>query len=216
MVESKWSDEEIITGLQAQHGAAEEAVVRAYARVVLSLACQQGLNLADAKDVMNRVLLTAIEQGREGLLTAPLGPWLSTVTKRRAIDRYRRDRTRRKRDAAVMDELMLAQRNDGAEPDPKSVALVADAMDRLREREEKRCGSRSEISDVQVLEWIGNGATVQDLADNLNTSTNTAKQRRRRVLGYFKEEVLRLSRERNISVPGRSTAEREKHATANR
>lgn len=197
-------DGEIIKRIGARDGAAERVLLEKYGGFILAVARGQGLSECDAEEVANDVLLESIEQARAGYLKASsLRPWLRKVTKNRAIDRHRRNGTVREHDEEVIEELRLSidcpgtARGEDDRVYTYKLVVVRQALRRLRNREARRIGARSEAGDTQVLVWIAHRVSNEELAEYLGTNENAARQRRHRALERLKEEMRLLQEEMN-------------------
>jgi RNA polymerase sigma-70 factor (ECF subfamily) len=84
-----WCDRAVVTAPETR--AAIEAVVRIeFARVVAVLARQTG-DVGLAEDLAQDALVAALEQWPASGVPRNAGAWLTTVARRRAVDRFRRD-----------------------------------------------------------------------------------------------------------------------------
>lgn len=110
---------------------ATEAVERAYREewtaLLATLAGQLGGDVGLAEDAVADAFTAAVtEWPARGVPSRP-GAWLTTVARRKAIDRMRREATR----SAALDRLETLMRNDDvSDPEPLDTSGVAD--DRLR------------------------------------------------------------------------------------
>jgi RNA polymerase sigma-70 factor (ECF subfamily) len=120
-----------LTG-EAAHLALERAYREEWTALLATLAGQVGGDLALAEDsVADAFAAAADEWPRRGVPSRP-GGWLTTVARRRAIDRLRRERTRSTHQPALerLEQLMRDDPDAGADPAGHDLSRVAD--DRLR------------------------------------------------------------------------------------
>ncbi len=117
---------------EAAHLALERAYREEWTTLLATLAGQVGGDLALAEDaVADAFAAAAAEWPRRGVPARP-GGWLTTVARRRAIDRLRRERTRSAHQPALdrLEQLVRDDPDAGADPAGHDQSGVAD--DRLR------------------------------------------------------------------------------------
>lgn len=160
-----------MTQTQAASTQVEAVFRQEYGRVLAALISQVG-DFALAEDAIQEALLAALEQWpRQGLPANP-GAWITTVAKRRAIDRLRRDAT------FLRHQLTLAQ--DYA-PDDSDVWEETDPMPIPDERLKLMftCCHPALALDAQValtLRTLG-GLTTPEIARAFLVPTVTMAQR---------------------------------------
>jgi len=104
-----------VTGSESR--AAVEAVVRIeFARLVAGLTRYAG-DVGLAEELAQDALVAALEQWPESGVPRNAGAWLMTVGKRRAIDRFRRDRRLQQKYAELGRDLEVARAGDAVEFD---------------------------------------------------------------------------------------------------
>lgn len=174
------SDADILDGIRIGHPMAEQLLVEKYSRALMAVAQRNGLGRADAEEVVSDTLLAAIEKGREGSLGPNVGPWLARVTRNRAIDKFRREKTRVEHEATALKQL-----GTGGEFDKEDKVFpfkrleVQRAMKKLSER------------DRRVLTYVAARVTDEELAEYENITVNNARQVRSRALKRLKRELER-------------------------
>lgn len=108
-------------------GAIERAYREEWTALLATLAGQLGGDVGLAEEAAADAFAAAVEQWRERGVPSRPGAWLTTVARRKAIDRLRREATR----SAALDRLETLMRDkDTAEPEPADRSGVDD--DRLR------------------------------------------------------------------------------------
>jgi len=180
-------DSEIIARINSGETDAGRLLFDKYAAGLLRVGTGNGLSEADAEEVVNDVFLNAFALLREGRLGSKVGPWLRTVMKNRAIDRYRQNKQEPTQNEQ---ETIDAIRECGAARISDEVRQRFNrALSKFREDTPGTESPSTVANDTDILEWIGHYVTNDDLADYLNTNPNAARQRKLRALRRLKRAV---------------------------
>jgi DNA-directed RNA polymerase specialized sigma24 family protein len=180
-------DSEIIARINSGETDAWRLLFDKYAVGLLRVGTGNGLSEADAEEVVNDVFLSAFALLREGRLGSKVGPWLRTVMKNRAVDRYRQNKpepTQNKQETiGAIGECGAARISDEVRQH------FSRALSKFRKDHPGTESPSIIANDTDILEWIAHHATNDDLADYLNINLNAARQRRLRALRRLKNAI---------------------------
>ncbi len=165
------ADSAIVERIVAGDGAGLGELYDRYSRVVYSLACRLMPDAAEAEDVVQDVFSQAWRQAaRYDPARAAVSGWLLMMTRARAIDRLRAQRSRPGPSRAI--DPPIYEPADSA-PDPEVAAVTAVDVKRLQ-------GALGELNEPQrtaiELAYYG-GLTQVEIAEKLEEPLGTVKTR---------------------------------------
>jgi RNA polymerase sigma factor (sigma-70 family) len=178
-------DSEIVKGIRAGSEESQKLLWDKYWRALMAVALHTGLSKEDAEEVVSDVffrILQLIEAGRTG---DNVGPLLRSSTRNAAISHYRGERQRREHETERLDPDALVPTGSYTPELEESVVpykklLVQQALEKLSP------------TDRSVAEWIGHGATNEELAAWTGSNINNARQLRFRTLRRLQEEITAI------------------------
>ncbi|MFN0052349.1 MAG: RNA polymerase sigma factor [Planctomycetales bacterium] len=174
-------------------GAAWAEFLRIYQPVVFRMARRQGLQDADAQDVMQQVFLSisrSIEGWIPGDLQPPFRAWLTTIA-RNAITKAL---TRRPRDASTGSTSMVELLDAQPDPQETTAEILAEARKELIRWATEQI--RAEFSEATWnVFWLTaiEGVPIAEVAKSTGRSAGAVYVARYRVIARLKEKVLEVS-----------------------
>lgn len=185
-LEASMQDAEIIARIRSGETDAWRLLFDKYGGGLLRVGTGLGLSDADAEEIVNDVFLGAFTLLREGNLGDNVGPWLRTVMRNRAVDRYRQNK--QQIESEPFDD---GQR--GGSITPKEIRRrFKRAWQQFAKSNPRSESLGTEANDTDILDWVAHRATNEDLADYLNIDPNAARQRKHRALRRFKQVLKSL------------------------
>ena len=178
-------DGEIVKGIRSGREHSQKLLWDKYWRGLMAVALHTGLSTEDAEEVVSDVffrVLQLIEAGRTG---GNVGPLLRASTRNAAISHFRKDRQKREHETEMLDPDALIPTGSHAPELEETVVpykklLVQQALEKLSPTERP------------VAEWIGHGATNEELAAWTGSNVNNARQLRFRTLRRLQEEITAI------------------------
>jgi DNA-directed RNA polymerase specialized sigma24 family protein len=194
VLEVSMQDAEIIEKIRSGETDAWQLLFDKYVGTLLYIGKSYGLVKADADEVANDVFLSAFTLFREGKLGPNIGPWLRKVMKNRAIDRSRENKQELDNEP-FEDGRHWIDNQRGGSLRPKEDRLNLKRAWRHFMKHSPRTESPStDANDTDILHWIANHVTNEDLADYLTINPDAARQRKHRALDRLKRKMKDVAR----------------------
>ena len=182
LIGERSSDREIVRRLADGDRSALADLYDRHSGVVYSLAYRI-VGSADAEDVVQDVFAQAWRQaGRYDPDRASAAAWLLNMTRTRAIDRLRANRTRQR---VLLDEGPLAQVSQ-PEADQEQGAIRAERASRVRAALEMLAGAQRQALELAYYA----GLTHNEIAEHLGEPLGTIKTRIRSALLKLRAALL--------------------------
>jgi RNA polymerase sigma-70 factor, ECF subfamily len=154
-----------------------------YADVVFSLACRIVSLPADAEDVVQEVFMQAWRQAaRYDADRASAAAWLLNMTRSRAIDRLRANRTRQR----VSGDGDRIESTPAAEQDQEQHTISAERADRVRAALDSLADAQRQAIDLAYF----SGLTHGEIAARLHEPLGTIKTRIRSGLLKLRDALM--------------------------
>lgn len=189
-------DAEIIARIRSGETDAWRLLFDKYRGGLLRVGTGLGLSDADAEEIENDVFLSAFTLLREGKLGANVGPWLRTVMRNRAVDRYRQN----KRELESEPQYGTDDQHGGSTTPKEIRRRFKRAWQQFAKSNPRSESPGTEANDTDILHWIANHATNEDLADYLTIDPNAARQRKLRALRRLKQKMDGLAQSSGCAV----------------
>jgi len=175
-------DRAVVDRMAGGDNSALAALYDRHARAIYSLALRILSDAAEAEDVVQDVFTQAWRQaGRYDAARAPVAAWLMIITRARALDRLRRQRSR-----------IVATEIDSSTPHPRDPDLNQEALAITAEQAERLRGALGELPDGQrtAIELAYyQGLSQSDIAERLQQPLGTIKTRIRSGLLKLREAL---------------------------